>query len=331
VPGVGVHEVLDTRQYRSDQTHSVEEANNPNRTLLGDVQEDWLIDGLTSSTSRWNVLAQQVPFSATDENSDPDVENFGAGDKWDGYRTDRDTVRDFMTDHPGLNPIVITGDVHRNYVYNIKADFTDPDSKTVGTEYITTSVTSFGNGSGITVYGGTANEPWRRFYNDNRGYVRCTITPEQWRTDYRVVSAVTYPNAPVNTVASFVTDAGDPGATLISQRPDPESIEITAIEPDQNGNLNNEFVTLRNTGGTAIDLSGFILSFEGGRGQNYTFGNFTVGAGETVTVRNGSGEDTGSTVYTGFTGAVLNNSNLDTVIIANENGVVLDRESYPSV
>lgn len=43
--------VLDTCQYRSDQTSSVEEAKNPDRTLLGDVQEDWLIDGLASSSS----------------------------------------------------------------------------------------------------------------------------------------------------------------------------------------------------------------------------------------------------------------------------------------
>lgn len=148
--------VLDTRQYRSDQTSSVEEAKNPDRTLLGDVQEDWLIDGLASSSSQWNILAQQVPFLATDENPDPDVENFGAGDKWDGYRADRDTVRDFMTQHPELNPVVITGDVHRNYAYNIRADFSNPDSETIGTEYITTSITSFGNGTGITVYGGTA-------------------------------------------------------------------------------------------------------------------------------------------------------------------------------
>lgn len=61
-----------------------------------------------------------------------------------------------MTQHPELNPVVITGDVHRNYAYNIKADFSNPDSETIGTEYITTSITSFGNGTGITVYGGTA-------------------------------------------------------------------------------------------------------------------------------------------------------------------------------
>jgi alkaline phosphatase D len=326
--------VLDTRQYRSDQTGSVEEARDSNRTLLGDVQEDWLLDGLASSGSQWNVLAQQVPFAATDENPDPDVENFGAGDKWDGYRADRDTVRDFMTDRPDLNPVVITGDVHRNYVYNIKADFENPDSATVGTEYIGTSISSGGDGSGTTVYGGTANEPYRRFYNDNRGYVRCTITPEQWKTDYRVVSGVEQPNGSVRTIASFVTDAGDPGAQLVSEQPDQTPIEITTIQANAPGreseNLNGEFVTLRNAGDTTIDISGFTLFF--GRGeQRYTFSGFTLGAGETVTVRGGSGENTQSTVYTGSTGALLNNGDPDTVLITNENGTVLDRKSYPSI
>ena len=324
--------VLDTRQYRSDQVESFQKAKDPDRTLLGDKQEDWLVDGLASSSSQWNVIAQQVPFSATDENLSPDVENFGAGDKWDSYRADRDTVRDFMTQHPDLNPVVVTGDVHRNYAYNIKADFSNPDSETIGTEYICTSITSFGNGSGITNYGGTANEPWQRFYNDNRGYVRCTVTPEQWRTDYRVVPAVTYPDAPVSTLASFVTEAGTPGAQLVSKRPDEEPIEITEIHAnapgDDNENLNGEFITLQNTGNTTIDLSGFIFSSERYGDNNYTFDSVTLSAGETITVRNGSGKDTDSTVYTGFTESILSNDDPDRVVIANKDGIVLDQESY---
>lgn len=326
--------VLDTRQYRSDQVYSAEEAENSDRTLLGDKQKDWLIDGLASSSSQWNVLAQQVPFSATDENLNPDVENFGAGDKWDSYRADRDTVRDFMAQQSDLNPVVITGDVHRNYVYNIKADFLNPDSATVGTEYVGTSITSSGDGSGITDYGGTENEPWRRFYNDNRGYVRCTLTPERWQTDYRVVSAVTYPDASVSTIASFATEAGNPGATLVSEHPEEEPIEITEIQANAPGNdgtnSNGEFATLQNTGDSAIDMSGFILSFEGGSGQNYTFGEFTLGAGKTVTIRNGSGENTDSTVYTGLS-SVLNNGSPDLVVIANNEGVILDQESYQAI
>ncbi len=325
--------VLDTRQYRDDQVYSSEEAADPGRTILGDEQEEWLVEGLNDSTSRWNVLAQQVPFAATDENPNPDVQNFGGGDKWDGYRADRERLLDVMAADADLNPVVITGDVHRNYAYNLKADFSDPDSETVGTEYICTSLSSFGDGSGITQYGPSLGEPWQRFFNDERGYVRCTITPEQWQTAYRTVSTVEKPEATVRTTASFTTDAGAPGAKLASDRPaqpQQSAVEITEIRPDQDGDLNNEYATVKNTGDTAIDFTGFILSFEAGS-QNYTFGDFTLDAGQTVTVRNGSGEDTATTLYADFGGPVLNNSNPDTVLVANDDGIVLAEASYAPV
>lgn len=325
--------VLDTRQYRDDQVDSSEEADDPGRTILGDEQEDWLVDGLHDSTSQWNVLANQVPFAATDENPNPDVSDFGGGDKWDGYRADRERLLGVMADDSDLNPVVITGDVHRNYAYNLKADFSDPDSETVGTEYVGTSASSFGDASGITQYGPSLGEPWQQFFNAGRGYVRCTITPEQWQTDYRVVSTVEEPEATISTVASFTTDAGAPGATLASERPaqsEQSAVEITDIRPNQDGDLNNEYATVKNTGDTPIDFSGFILSFESGS-QNYTFGEFILGAGEAVTVRNGAGEDTESTLYADFGGAVLNNSNPDTVLVANADGIVLAEASYAPV
>ncbi|WP_266079625.1 alkaline phosphatase D family protein [Haladaptatus caseinilyticus] len=320
--------VLDTRQYRDDQTRSSEKAKNPDRTILGDEQEQWLVDELKNSKSQWNVLAQQVPFAATDNDASPENVDFGGGDKWDGYRADRKTLLDVMSDDDDLNPVVITGDVHRNYAYDLKADFSNPDSETVGTEYVGTSISSFGDTSGLTQYGSSASEPWQRFFNVERGYVRCTLSEEEWRTDYRAVSTVEEPTASVRTVASFVTEAGSPGAELISERPDQEPLEITEIRPNQDGDLNNEYARVQNTGNDALDMSGFILSFEGGRAQNYTFENVTLGAGETVTVRNGQGEDTESTLYAGFNGAVLNNSNPDTVVVANDEGIILDEASY---
>lgn len=319
--------VLDTRQYRDDQVYSGDEATNSERTVLGDEQEEWLMEGLTSSSAQWNVLANQVPVAATDENPNPDVEEFGGGDKWDGYRADRKTLLSVM--ERTLNPVVITGDVHRNYAYDLKADFTDLDSETVGTEYVGTSVSSFGDGTGLTQYGSSAGEPWQRFANDDRGYVRCTITPEQWQTDYRVVSTVEKPKASVRTLASFVTGDGEPGAKRVSERSTHEPVAITEIQADApNGDLNGEYVTLRNTGDTAVGCSGFLLSFEGWRGQFYTFDGFTLGAGKTVTVRNGSGEDTASTLYTGFDAPVLNNSSPDLVVVANDDRIVLDEASY---
>ena len=56
-----------------------------------------------------------------------------------------------------------------------------------------------------------AENPHIKFFNGQRGYVRCTLTPEAWRADYRVVPYVSQPGARVYTRASFVTEAGNPG------------------------------------------------------------------------------------------------------------------------
>ena len=53
--------------------------------------------------------------------------------------------------------------------------------------------------------------PHFKFFNAQRGYVRCTLTDQSWQADYRVLPYVTSPGGPVSTRASFVTEAGRPG------------------------------------------------------------------------------------------------------------------------
>jgi alkaline phosphatase D len=42
------------------------------------------------------------------------------------------------------SPVVIGGDIHSFWVTDLKTDFRDPASPTVATEFVGTSVTSFG-------------------------------------------------------------------------------------------------------------------------------------------------------------------------------------------
>jgi alkaline phosphatase D len=49
-----------------------------------------------------------------------------------------------------------------------------------------------------------------KFHNAERGYVRCEVTPRQWRTDFRTVAYVTRPGAPLQTRATFVVESGRP-------------------------------------------------------------------------------------------------------------------------
>jgi alkaline phosphatase D len=57
-----------------------------------------------------------------------------------------------------------------------------------------------------------AENPGVRFLNGERGYVRCTVTPKSWRSDFRTVSQIEKPGAPIITRASFVVEAGEAGA-----------------------------------------------------------------------------------------------------------------------
>ena len=109
--------------------------------------------------------------------------------------------------------MVITGDVHANWAADLKADFDDPASATIGSEFVVTSITADGDGADVNPAAELVKgeNPHVHFTNDQRGYARVELDRRQWRTDYRVVPYVKRPGAPVSTRQSFVIEAGRPG------------------------------------------------------------------------------------------------------------------------
>ncbi|MFK8112934.1 MAG: alkaline phosphatase [Rubripirellula sp.] len=210
--------VLDTRQYRTDQPcgdhnkYPCDGVFDPNATLLGDVQEKWLCDGLVASPARWNVLAQQVMMARVDRTPGDAVA--WSMDQWAGYEVGRKRLLQYMSDHQVANPVVLTGDIHTNWANDLKVDFDSEESSAVATEFVGTAITSGGNGAekGRDTDGVLADNPFVKFYNAERGYVRCNVTPKQWQTDFRVVPIVTKPESPCLTRASFIVEDGQPGA-----------------------------------------------------------------------------------------------------------------------
>jgi alkaline phosphatase D len=210
-------DVLDTRQYRSDQAYGDgsdipgPESTDPRRTLTGATQERWLIDGWRSSKALWNVVPQQVNFSQRKLDLNPVAKV--SMDAWDGYPASRDRVLAGAASAGIENLMVLTGDVHVGYAYDIKKDFDDPASKTVGTEIVATSIASGRDGADRPANWETYTKanPHMKFYNGRRGYVTVDLGLESARADFKTVSAVTTPGAPIRTAASFVTEAGKPG------------------------------------------------------------------------------------------------------------------------
>ncbi|MEV8312772.1 alkaline phosphatase D family protein [Streptomyces sp. NPDC059900] len=210
-------DVLDTRQYRSDQAYGDgsdipgPESTDPKRTLTGATQERWLIDGWRRSQALWNVVPQQVNFSQRKLDLNPVAKV--SMDAWDGYPASRERVLAGAASAGIENLMVLTGDVHVGYAYDIKKDFDTPASKTVGTEIVATSIASGKDGAEKPANWETYTKanPHMKFYNGRRGYVTVVLGQESARADFKTVSAVTKPGAPITTAASFVTEAGNPG------------------------------------------------------------------------------------------------------------------------
>ncbi|MFK4227205.1 alkaline phosphatase D family protein [Streptomyces sp. NPDC019890] len=210
-------DILDTRQYRSDQAYGDgwqvpgPESEDPARTLTGAAQERWLLDGWKSSRARWNVVPQQVTFA---QRRDVPTGTFKLSmDAWDGYPASRERVLAGAAAAGVENLMVLTGDVHVGYGFDLKKDFNDPASRTIGTEIVATSISSGKDGSDKPANWDnlTKANPHLKFYNGRRGYVTVTLGEQQARADFKTVGAVTKPGAPITTAASFVTEAGNPG------------------------------------------------------------------------------------------------------------------------
>ena len=169
------------------------------------------MDGLRSSRTRWNAVPQQVMMAPIDFLSGPEMTV--SMDQWSGYVAARNRLLGFVNEAKIKNFVVLAGDIHSNWASDLKPDFADEKSPVVGAEFVGTSISSSGDGSDRrpetpVIF---AENPHLRFYNNQRGYVLCTLTPDKWQSAYRVVEKVSVPDAPVTTRATFVVENGKPG------------------------------------------------------------------------------------------------------------------------
>jgi alkaline phosphatase D len=209
--------VLDGRQYRSDQPCG-DGAKPPcaeflaDRTMLGSQQEQWLDRQLRESRSQWNILANQTQMAVVNR-ALGDMETYGM-DTWAGYETARRRIASSLQNTKVQNPIVVTGDLHSNWVCDLKADYKTENSPVIGTELVGTSISSGGDGTDSipTAEAQMAKNPHVKFYNNQRGYVRCEVTSKSLTADFRVVEKVTVPGSHLSTRATFIVESGRPGA-----------------------------------------------------------------------------------------------------------------------
>lgn len=209
--------MLDTRQYRDPQAcgdaypGDCAERTDPARSLTGRTQEQWLVDGLRRSRARWDVLGQQVFFSQLDLVPGP-PRGFN-NDAWDGYPVERDRIVASWQQARVRNPVVLSGDIHTHYIADIRAEHDEPTSPVVGTELVSSSITSRGDGAehSPAVAGMLGRNPHLRYGIDRRGYITARFTADRLEAAVRVVDRVSRPGAPVRTAARFTVTDREPG------------------------------------------------------------------------------------------------------------------------
>jgi alkaline phosphatase D len=134
-------------------------------------------------------------------------------DKWDAYPAARDRLFRHVEAAKVRGLVVLAGDVHNAWAADLKADFLNPASATLGTEFVATSITSGGDGFEIDDLRRTilSRNPHIKYFNNRRGYSVHEATSDRMTVHFRAVDAVTTPGAPLVTKASYAVESGKPG------------------------------------------------------------------------------------------------------------------------
>ena len=105
--------------------------------------------------------------------------------------------------------------MHSWWQADLKTDYSNPQSKTVGTEFVTTSVTAHSYAYNRFTQM-LPDNPHIHFFDDRkRGYSLVDVTPENWTFEMKEVTSVYDPKASAQTRKKFVVESGTQGAIEI--------------------------------------------------------------------------------------------------------------------
>jgi alkaline phosphatase D len=217
--------MLDTRVIDRDEQavrrDDLAIVDDPARSLLGRAQEQWFHEELRESKragTRWQLIGQQVPFAPV---SLPGATTVST-DTWEGYRPSRQRFVEAITGLGLTNAVVLTGDVHSSWGYDLPLNPWDgydaaSGRGTLAVEIVTPSVTS-PNGFGATPAEVTARaakyraeRPHLRYVDGAlRGYVVLDLTRERLQADWFYVPTVTERSTSESFGQGLISVAGNP-------------------------------------------------------------------------------------------------------------------------
>jgi alkaline phosphatase D len=180
--------------------------------VLGAAQEAWLAQGLATNRARWQVLAQQVMMAPFDFAAG--AERLVSMDQWSGYPVARDRLLGTIARTAPNRTVVLTGDIHSNWVNELHSSFARPGAPVVAAEFVGTSISSGGDGvdQSSAVNERTMPEnPHMKWQNGRRGYYTCEVSAGEWRTTYKTVPFVTRPDALFGVASEWRVERGVAG------------------------------------------------------------------------------------------------------------------------
>lgn len=205
-------EFLDTRQFRTNQPcgdgyGNCADVRSSRAHMVSAEEEAWLTRNLQRRDARWNVVAQQVMMMSLDRREQPAT---APGkllnlDSWAGYAAQRERLLARMR---GLgNVVILTGDEHSNY-----AGLLHDRGKPVAVEFVSTSISSDGDGQDMPAFGPAflANNSQLKFINNQRGYLACDVTADEWRTNFMVVDRVSTRGGQLSKRATWAVARDEP-------------------------------------------------------------------------------------------------------------------------
>ncbi|MEW2084758.1 alkaline phosphatase D family protein [Streptomyces sp. NPDC005283] len=236
--------LLDLRSFRSQQTTigngSVDD---PERSITGRAQLDWLKSGLAGSDAAWKLVGTSVMISPVAFGSvpahllGPIAELLGLPkeglainvDQWDGYTDDRKELLSHLTQRGIENTVFLTGDIHMAWANDVPVKAaTYPLSQSAATEFVVTSVTSDNLDDILHVAPGTvslvasaavkaANRHVKWLDMDSHGYGVLDVTAERSQMDYYVLSDKTKQDATSKWARSYRTLSGTQKVERVNQ------------------------------------------------------------------------------------------------------------------
>ncbi|MFJ9349646.1 alkaline phosphatase D family protein [Streptomyces sp. NPDC101237] len=227
--------LLDLRSFRSQQVSTGSgSVDDPDRTITGRAQLDWLKAGLKASDTTWRLVGNSVmisPFAIGALSADllkPLAKLLGLPqdglalntDQWDGYTDDRRELLAHLRSNAIGNTVFLTGDIHMAWANDVPVDAgTYPLSASAATEFVVTSVTSDNLDDILKVSPGVvstvaapviqlANRHVHWVDTDRHGYGILDITAARAQMDYYVLSDKTKADATSSWARSYRTRSG---------------------------------------------------------------------------------------------------------------------------